>query len=418
MLGNPRKFKQSIFFLLFLYLLVWVIMTVTGCGGSGNIPSAGILTSSEVTLTWDDVPDTAAYNVYHATSPGVTVLNSYKISNASNPITITDLEPGTTYFFVVTVEDNSGRIRKSKEISYTVVNTEGLIQFGDILSHPDPDAAVSEFETVPEDELARSNTEIIVCFGDSLTFGTGAGKGMDYPSQLAKMIRQTVINKGIPGDTTTSALRRLNRDVLSKNPDLVLMTLGGNDLKNGVSVDVAFGNLKHIVQTIQKHGAKVIIGGLVFPGIDRGFGKGYEDLAQQTGAMLVPNIFEGIVKNPNLMSDPIHPNNSGYNVIARRFYNAIASLEPKTTLTNKASAPDTRDVTLAWDDVPNATSYNIYWRDKPGVTRKNGTKISNVKNPHKIKGLKKGGKYFFIVTAVNASGESKESEEFSFTVGQ
>jgi len=157
---------------------------------------------------------------------------------------------------------------------------------------------------------------------------------------------------------------------------------------------------------------------LGFPGIDRGFGTGYENLAQQTGAMLVPNIFEDIVNNPDLMSDPIHPNNSGYNIIARRFYNAIASSEPKTTLTVKAPTPETRDVTLAWDDVPNATSYNIYWSDKTGVTRKNGTKISNVKNPHKIKGLKKGGKYYFVVTAVNASGESRESEEFSFTAGQ
>jgi len=48
----------------------------------------------------------------------------------------------------------------------------------------------------------------------------------------------------------------------------------------------------------------------------------------------------------------------------------------------------------------------------------NGTKISNVKNPYKIVGLKKGGKYYFVVTAVNASGESEESEEFSFIVGQ
>ena len=70
--------------------------------------------------------------------------------------------------------------------------------------------------------------DTIICFGDSLTFGTGADKGMDYPSQLAKMIRKTVINKGIPGDTTASALRRLNRDVLSKNPEFVLITLGGN----------------------------------------------------------------------------------------------------------------------------------------------------------------------------------------------
>jgi len=266
MLGDPRKFKQSVFFLLFLHLSVWAILTFTGCGRSGNIPSASILTSSEVTLMWQDVPDATAYNVYLSTSPGVTVLNSYKISNASNPLTITDLEPGITYFFVVTVEDNLGQHRKSKEISYTVANAKGLIQFGDIPSHTEPDAAVSEFKNVPEAsssdskpaanhkpqghqvESTRSNTEIIVCFGDSLTFGTGAGKGMDYPSQLAKMIRKTVINKGIPGDTTTTALRRLNRDVLSKNSDFVLITLGGNDLKNGVSMNVAFGNLTQVRQ--------------------------------------------------------------------------------------------------------------------------------------------------------------------------
>ncbi len=99
---------------------------------------------------WDNVPGAAAYNVFLSTSPGVTVLNSYKIANATNPITIADLEPGTTYFFVVTVEDDSGQIRKSKEIAYTVVNTKGSIQLGDILSHSDTDAAVSEFENVPE----------------------------------------------------------------------------------------------------------------------------------------------------------------------------------------------------------------------------------------------------------------------------
>jgi lysophospholipase L1-like esterase len=437
MLNDPRKFKQALFLLLFLQLSVCTITSLTGCGGSENILSPSILTSGRVTLTWEDVPGAAAYNVYLSTSPGVTDLNSYKISNATNPITITDLEPGNTYYFVVAVEDHSGKSRKSKEISYTaVVDTEGSIQFGDILSHSKPVAVVSELESSTTTSLSeskpaampkqqerqiastRSSTEIIICFGDSLTFGTGANKGMDYPSQLAKMIGRPVINKGIPGDTTASALRRLNRNVLSKNPDIVLITLGGNDLKNGVSRNNAFGNLKLIVRAIQKQGAKVIIGGLRFPGKDRGFGKGYEDLAQQTGAVLIPNIFAGIVENPNLMSDPIHPNNSGYRIIARRFYSVIASSEPKKKPTIKASTPETRDVTLAWDDIPNATSYNIYWSDKPGVTKKNGTKISNVKNPHKIVGLKKGKRYYFVVTAVNAASESKESKELSFTVGQ
>jgi len=76
------------------------------------------------------------------------------------------------------------------------------------------------------------------------------------------------------------------------------------------------------------------------------------------------------------------------------------------------------EVTLAWEDVPNATSYNIYWSNKSGVTKKNGTKISNVKSPYKMKGLKKEKKYYFVVTAVSDSGESRESEEISCIVGQ
>jgi lysophospholipase L1-like esterase len=58
---------------------------------------------------------------------------------------------------------------------------------------------------------------------------------MDYPAQLSRMIAKPIINAGAPGDTTASALKRLQRDVLARSPDMVLITLGGNDLKNGVA---------------------------------------------------------------------------------------------------------------------------------------------------------------------------------------
>jgi len=165
--------------------------------------------------------------------------------------------------------------------------------------------------------------DTIICFGDSLTFGTGAVAGMDYPSQLSKMILKPVINVGVPGDTTASALTRLQRDVLSRSADVVLITLGGNDLKNGVAKDIAFKNLKRIVKSIQGQGARVIIGGLRFPLRDRGFARGYKDLADQTGAVLIPDIFKDIIGNRRLMSDPIHPNGDGYKIMAQRFLEAM-----------------------------------------------------------------------------------------------
>jgi lysophospholipase L1-like esterase len=165
--------------------------------------------------------------------------------------------------------------------------------------------------------------EKIICFGDSLTYGTGASSGADYPSQLSKMISRPVINAGVPGDTTARALQRLERDVLAYSPDVVLITLGGNDLKNGIAGDIAFNNLKMIVDLIHNQGARVIIGGLHIPFRDRGFGKGYKQLAAETGAILIPDILEGIMGNRKLMSDPIHPNDAGYKIIAERFYKAM-----------------------------------------------------------------------------------------------
>ena len=456
MIRETCTFKYLIFFIL-ISVSVLTVIFLAGCGGGGDIPRASVLSSGRVTLSWDEVVGAASYNVYLATSPGVTALNSFKISNVSNPITITDLEPGTTYYFVVSVEDDSGASRQSKEVAYTVTDAGGSIEFGDILSQPKPEeksvateaepAAAAASTTKPEPkveateeipatatstptakstekpdskprsiESTKPTGETIICFGDSLTFGTGAGKGMDYPSQLAKMLRKPVINEGVPGDTTARALGRLYRDVLSKNPDVVLITLGGNDLKNGVPKKFALDNLKMIVKSIQERGAKVIIGGLKIPDMDRGFGDGYEELAKQTGATLIPNIYEGIMGNPQLMSDPIHPNDSGYRIMARRFYDALVPFEKSRPA--ETGNQEVQDVTLAWDNVPNATSYNIYWSDKPGVNRQNGIKIANIKNPYKMKGLKKGEKYYFVVTAVNASGESQESAEFSFTVGQ
>lgn len=162
----------------------------------------------------------------------------------------------------------------------------------------------------------------IVCFGDSLTYGTGASKGMDYPAQLSRMIGLPVMNAGVPGDTTARALKRLD-GVLDTQPRVVLITLGGNDLKNGISRQTAFDNLRAIIRSIQAEGALVIIGGIDIPFYGKGFGGAYRELAEETGSVLVPNVFDGIMGTRSLMSDPIHPNSQGYTVMAQHFYRAL-----------------------------------------------------------------------------------------------
>jgi len=81
--------------------------------------------------------------------------------------------------------------------------------------------------------------------------------------------------------------------------------------------------MEYIVVSTQGQGARVIIGGLKFPLRDRGFARGYKDLADQTGAVLIPDIFRDIIGNRKLMSDPIHPNGDGYKIMAQRFFEAM-----------------------------------------------------------------------------------------------
>jgi len=178
--------------------------------------------------------------------------------------------------------------------------------------------------TPDSNEIRNSSPQgkAIVCFGDSLTFGTGARSGMDYPSQLSLMIGLPVINEGVPGDTTAMALNRLD-DLLEHQPSIVLLTLGGNDLKNGISREEAFRNLELIINRIQDVGALVVLGGLEIRFHGRGFGKAYEELGKEAGAVLVPDVLLDIIENRNLMSDVIHPNREGYTIMAQHFFKAL-----------------------------------------------------------------------------------------------
>ncbi|ABK17214.1 arylesterase [Syntrophobacter fumaroxidans] len=199
-----------------------------------------------------------------------------------------------------------------KAVVVVVIGLLGLLGYRLLASSPGP--------TIRND---RPNGENIICFGDSLTYGTGAPKGKDYPTRLSRMISGPVMNKGVPGDTTARALDRLDKDVLSQSPRIVLITLGGNDLKNGISKDIAFRNLRVIIESIQDMGALVIVGGIDVPVWGRGFEDGYRQTCRETGAVLVPNIFEGIFGNRQLMSDAIHPNGEGYELIAEKFHQAL-----------------------------------------------------------------------------------------------
>lgn len=158
----------------------------------------------------------------------------------------------------------------------------------------------------------------IIAFGDSLTAGYGAGEGDDYPSKLQAMTGVAVRNAGVSGDTTESALARLEDDVLNGDPRVVIVGLGGNDYLRSVPIDTTEANLRTIIQQIQLRGAMVVLLGFRFPSLTANYEAMYERVAEDEGALLVPDLLDGIMGNPSLKSDAIHPNAEGYEKMAER----------------------------------------------------------------------------------------------------
>ena len=171
-----------------------------------------------------------------------------------------------------------------------------------------------------------SQGDAIICFGDSLTAGSGASSGHDYPALLAKALGRPVINAGVPGNTTRDALQRLDADVLSRQPRLVIVEFGGNDFLQQFPATETFANLDQIVQAIQARGAMVVLVG-VQAGLWGDALRGeFHKIARARRAAFVPNILDGILTSPTLRSDYLHPNDAGYERIAARLLNVVEPL--------------------------------------------------------------------------------------------
>jgi acyl-CoA thioesterase-1 len=173
--------------------------------------------------------------------------------------------------------------------------------------------------------LASRGTNIIA-FGDSLTAGYGAVAGEDYPSRLAAITGIPILNAGVSGDTTDTALARLDSDVLARDPRIVIVGLGGNDFLRGAPIGTTEANLRTIIRKIHAAGAMVVILGYKFPSLQANYEKMYERVAKDEQCLLVPDLLDGIESNPQLKSDEIHPNARGYQLIAERVAGPLRKL--------------------------------------------------------------------------------------------
>jgi len=87
----------------------------------------------------------------------------------------------------------------------------------------------------------------------------------------------------------------------------------------------------------------------------------------------------------------------------------IYDTSPPAVISDIVLKQGVSDITIAWGATAKADSYNIYWSTSPELTLATGNKIENVATPYVHANLTSGNTYYYIVTGVNAYGESPES---------
>jgi acyl-CoA thioesterase-1 len=172
----------------------------------------------------------------------------------------------------------------------------------------------------------------VLAFGDSVTFGTGAAPGEDWPTRLAAATGWQVVNAGVPGDTAEAALSRLPALLAQHRPALVIIEIGGNDFLRRRSAAEVKADVRALVQSGKASGAQVVL--VAVPALSLLAAVAgrpsdaplYAELADEEQVALVPDVFSDVLGDAALRADPIHPNAAGYRQMAAGLQQRLKAL--------------------------------------------------------------------------------------------
>ena len=195
---------------------------------------------------------------------------------------------------------------------------------------------------------------VILAFGDSLTFGTGAAPGESYPAVLERLVGRRVVNEGVPGEITGEGLERLPEALKREKPALLILCHGANDLLRGLDKRQVAANLRAMIRLAREKGTAVVLIAVPFLGINLSpdplyleiaIEKGavvqievpspsitllpaplYREIAAEIGLPIEEEALTMVLSDGSLSSDYIHPNATGY----RRLAESIAALLKKS----------------------------------------------------------------------------------------
>jgi len=158
----------------------------------------------------------------------------------------------------------------------------------------------------------------VLAFGDSVTFGTGAAAGEDWPTLLARQTGWRIENAGVPGDTAEAGKERIQALLDEHRPALVIIEIGGNDFLRRRLPKAVKEDVRRMIQAAIKTGAQVVLVAVpefsLLGAVSRKPSDSpiYRELGDEEKIPVVSDVFSDILGRPELRADQIHPNAQGY----------------------------------------------------------------------------------------------------------
>ena len=203
----------------------------------------------------------------------------------------------------------------------------------------------------PKAITSGEGEKLIVCIGDSITYGQGVMTSRDtdsYPAQLAELLGKDyrVINYGLPNRTLQSTgnmpytQEKFYEESLTQNADMVIIMLGSNDSKPDFWNAERFeAEYTAFIQQYQNMDSKPTIYVMVPPAIflenpDSGDCSDtivreqlrpiLERISENTGVTLI-DLYALTQDHPEWYADGLHPTKEGNAAIAQEIYTAITA---------------------------------------------------------------------------------------------
>jgi lysophospholipase L1-like esterase len=210
-------------------------------------------------------------------------------------------------------------------------------------------------------EIGDNRPNVYMAFGDSITLGLGDATGVGYPGRLEAKLRGhfgdgAVVNRGADGTLSGEGVERILRNLRPAQPAFTLIMYGTNDWNDVPCQDTppceVVNNLRRIVDEVKSARSLPFLATLppvnpVIAGAGRNdwtsaTNDSIKALGREEGVFVV-DVFEAFRRQGGEVSrfftDHVHPNASGYDVIAEAFFQAIAFGRPAPTTSSTRGLP-------------------------------------------------------------------------------